>query len=210
MSIRVGNSIQAGDFLRARSDMQRNLFDIRFVDGHHRMAAAIGTSGAVHLLLHFSSQDLEGLVGVVVGREVAAKGEIFFRLRGSEPKNFSQVGNHAYRYSCTYEARLRPTPGTERATSRANGSFLNEWRQRKRNRRGSPEFPSPVATGYRSRRRRCASLCVHIADQNKAAGRRTPAMRLRRLWRSFGEVQQDLLLSSLTIGQAYCLLEVLK
>lgn len=28
--------------------------------------------------------------------------------------------------------------------------------------------------------------------------------------RSFGEVQQDLFLSCLTIGQAYCLLEVLK
>jgi len=27
---------------------------------------------------------------------------------------------------------------------------------------------------------------------------------------SFGEVQQDLLLSGLAIGQAYCLLEVLK
>src|SRR5437016_2887524 len=36
----------------------------------------------------------------------------------------------------------------------------------------------------------------------------TPAMRLYRLWRPFGEVQQDLLLSSFTIGQAYCLLEV--
>jgi hypothetical protein len=31
-----------------------------------------------------------------------------------------------------------------------------------------------------------------------------------RLWCPFGEVQQDLLLSSFTIGQAYCLLEVLK
>ncbi len=31
-----------------------------------------------------------------------------------------------------------------------------------------------------------------------------------RLWRPFGEVQQDLLLSCLTIGQAYCLLEVFK
>ena len=38
----------------------------------------------------------------------------------------------------------------------------------------------------------------------------TPAMRLYRLWCPFGEVQQDLLLSSFTIGQAYCLLEVLK
>jgi hypothetical protein len=38
----------------------------------------------------------------------------------------------------------------------------------------------------------------------------TTTMRLHRLWRLFGEVQQDLLLSSLTIGQAYCLLKVLK
>ena len=35
------------------------------------------------------------------------------------------------------------------------------------------------------------------------------AMRLHKLWCPFGEVQQDLLLSSLTIGYAYCLLEVL-
>jgi len=30
------------------------------------------------------------------------------------------------------------------------------------------------------------------------------------LWRPFGEVQQDLFLPCLTIGKAYCLLEVLK
>ena len=36
------------------------------------------------------------------------------------------------------------------------------------------------------------------------------AMRLHKLWRPFGEVQQDLLLSCLTIGQAYCLLKVLQ
>jgi hypothetical protein len=39
---------------------------------------------------------------------------------------------------------------------------------------------------------------------------RDDAMRLHRLWCLFGEVQQDLFLSCLTIGQAYCLLEVLK
>jgi hypothetical protein len=37
-----------------------------------------------------------------------------------------------------------------------------------------------------------------------------PAMWLYRLWFPFGEVQQDLLLSSFTIGQAHCLLEVLQ
>ena len=36
------------------------------------------------------------------------------------------------------------------------------------------------------------------------------ARRLHRLCCSFGEVQQDLLLSCLTVGQAYCLLEILK
>jgi hypothetical protein len=36
------------------------------------------------------------------------------------------------------------------------------------------------------------------------------AMRLHKLWCPLGEVQQDLLLSCLTVGQAYCLLEVLK
>ncbi len=35
-----------------------------------------------------------------------------------------------------------------------------------------------------------------------------PAARVRRLCRFFGEVQQDLLLSCLAVGQAYCLLEV--
>jgi hypothetical protein len=38
---------------------------------------------------------LERLVVVVVGAEVAAKGKVLFHLRGSEPKDFSQVGNHA-------------------------------------------------------------------------------------------------------------------
>jgi hypothetical protein len=59
------------------------------------VTTAIGTGGTIDLLLNFGSQDLKGFVGVVVGREVPAKSEVFFRLRGSEPKNFSQVGNHA-------------------------------------------------------------------------------------------------------------------
>lgn len=59
------------------------------------MPTAIRTSGAVHVLLHLASQDLKRLVVVVVRREVPAKGEVLFQLRGSEPKNFSQVGNHA-------------------------------------------------------------------------------------------------------------------
>jgi hypothetical protein len=33
----------------------------------------------------------------VMRREVPAKGEVLFDLRGSEPKNFSQIGNHALR-----------------------------------------------------------------------------------------------------------------
>jgi hypothetical protein len=37
----------------------------------------------------------------VVGRNVAAKRNVLRRLRGSEPKNLSQVGNHGYQYSCT-------------------------------------------------------------------------------------------------------------
>jgi hypothetical protein len=31
----------------------------------------------------------------MVGGEVAAKGEVLFRFRGSEPKDFSRVGNHS-------------------------------------------------------------------------------------------------------------------
>ena len=63
------------------------------------MPTAIRTSGTVHALLHFTSQDLERPVGVVVRREVPTKGEVLFYLRGSEPKNFSQGGNHALRIS---------------------------------------------------------------------------------------------------------------
>jgi hypothetical protein len=47
------------------------------------------------MVLHFVSKDLKRLVDVVLGGEVAAKGEVLVRLRGSEPKDFSQVGNHA-------------------------------------------------------------------------------------------------------------------
>ena len=47
------------------------------------------------VLQYFTSQNLKRLVGVVLGGEVAAKDEVLFRLRGSEPKDLSQVGNHA-------------------------------------------------------------------------------------------------------------------
>ena len=45
---------------------------------------------------------------------------------------------------------------------------------------------------------------------NVAAWFATTAMRLHRLCCPFGEVQQNLFLSCLTIGKADCLLEVLK
>ena len=51
------------------------------------------------MLLYLASQDLKWPIDVMVRREVAAKGEVLFHLRGSEPKNFSQVGNHALRIS---------------------------------------------------------------------------------------------------------------
>jgi hypothetical protein len=51
------------------------------------------------VLLHFASQDLKRPVIIVVRTEVPAKGEILFHLRGSEPKNLSQIGNHAIRIS---------------------------------------------------------------------------------------------------------------
>ena len=51
---------------------------------------------------------------------------------------------------------------------------------------------------------------VNMDLSNATAWFATTAMRLHRLWFPFGEVQQDLLLSCLTVGQAYCLLEVLK
>jgi hypothetical protein len=67
----------------------RDVFDLRLIDGYHRVPTAIRTSGAVHLLLHIASQDLKTLVGVMVRKKVPAKGEVLFQLRGSEPKNFS-------------------------------------------------------------------------------------------------------------------------
>ena len=63
------------------------------------------------MLLHFTSQDLKRLVAVVVRREVPAKGEVLFYLRGSEPKNFSQVGNHVLRISLSCrEGKLEGFP----------------------------------------------------------------------------------------------------
>jgi hypothetical protein len=75
--------------------VQRDIFDLRLADGYYRVATAIRAVGAVHLLLHFAGQDLKRLLSVVLGGQVAAKGEVLFRLRGSEPKDFSQIGNHA-------------------------------------------------------------------------------------------------------------------
>jgi hypothetical protein len=46
--------------------------------------------------------------------------------------------------------------------------------------------------------------------QNATAWFAMTAVRLYRLCCPFGEVQQDFFLSSLTIGQAYCLMEVLQ
>jgi hypothetical protein len=63
------------------------------------VATAIRASGTVHVSLHFAGQDLERRAGVMVCAEVTAKGEVRLRLRGSEPKDFSQVGNHAQEYS---------------------------------------------------------------------------------------------------------------
>jgi hypothetical protein len=60
---------------------------------------AIRTSGAVHVLLYFASQDLKWLVCIVVRGEVPAKGTILLQLRGSQQKNFSQIADHALRIS---------------------------------------------------------------------------------------------------------------
>ena len=49
---------------------------------------------------------------------------------------------------------------------------------------------------------------VNMALSNATAWFATIAMRLYRLWRPFREVQQDLLLSCFTIGQACCVLEI--
>jgi hypothetical protein len=60
---------------------------------------------------------LKRFVGVVARGEIAAKGEVLFHLRGSEPKNFSQVGNHALRIS------LRCCEGNPAAVPRAVAEF---------------------------------------------------------------------------------------
>jgi len=93
----VGNGVEADDFRRRSAQVPGDLFDLRLIDRHYGVPAAIGTCGTVHVLLYFASQDLKLRVDVVVRREVAAKGEVLFHLRGSEPKNFSQIGNHALR-----------------------------------------------------------------------------------------------------------------
>lgn len=75
--------------------MSRNPLDIFVIESDHRVPAAIRASRTVHVLLNFTGQDLERPLIVMVGREVAAKVQILLRFRGSEPKYFSQVGNHA-------------------------------------------------------------------------------------------------------------------
>ena len=47
------------------------------------------------MLQYFAGEDLKWFVATVMGAEVAPKGEVLFRLGGSETKNFSQVGYHA-------------------------------------------------------------------------------------------------------------------
>ena len=85
--------------------MPGDTFDLQAIDGHYRMPTAIGAGGAVHVLLHLARQDLELFVGVMPGRYVAAKGKVLCRLRGSEPQNFGQVGNHASEYIPRLPAR---------------------------------------------------------------------------------------------------------
>jgi hypothetical protein len=63
------------------------------------MPAAIRAGGAIDVALYFTGKDLKGLVVAVVGRKMAPKRDVLVRLRGSEPKYFSQVGNHALRVS---------------------------------------------------------------------------------------------------------------
>jgi hypothetical protein len=58
--------------------------------------------------LDFGSDDLERLVVAVPGGKLAAEGEIFLLLRGSEPKNFSKIGDHASGY---YRATVKAIGG---------------------------------------------------------------------------------------------------
>src|SRR5260370_35989984 len=74
--------------------MRGDVCDFRFLDWHHGMAATICAGSAIHLPLNVTGQDLKCPLVNVMRREVASKCEVFFRLRGSEPKNFRQVGNH--------------------------------------------------------------------------------------------------------------------
>jgi len=97
----IGICVQAGGFLRRCSQIRCDLFDLGFVYRHQRVAAAVGASGAVHLLLNAGRQDLEIPLRVVVVREVAAKCDVLLRFRGSEAKYFSQGGNHSCNYCHT-------------------------------------------------------------------------------------------------------------
>ena len=92
--VAIGHGVKTGRLLRRGAGVLRDAFDFRFVYGDLGVAAAICTSCTVDVLLHFAGEDLKGPVDAVVRREVTAKGEVLFHLGGSEPKYFSQVGNH--------------------------------------------------------------------------------------------------------------------
>ena len=73
------------------------------------------------MLLDFARQNLKLLVAGVMRRKIAAERKILFRLRGPEPKDLIEVGNHGFRIRprCGGGKRLaRVEPGRAGSTRR--------------------------------------------------------------------------------------------
>ena len=74
--------------------MRSDVRDFPVTYRHQGAAAAVGARRAIDLFLDLAGDHLEGLLVDAVRRKIAAKLEVLFGLRGSEPENLGAVGNH--------------------------------------------------------------------------------------------------------------------
>lgn len=94
-SIRIGNRVEPRGGRIRHPEMRGDSPQFRSIHTHHRMPAAVRTRRTIHLALYFARQDLKCLLASVMSRQIPSKCQVLPSLGGSQPANFSQVGDHA-------------------------------------------------------------------------------------------------------------------
>jgi hypothetical protein len=77
-------------------EISSNNVDVRLVNGHDRVAAAIRGSSAVNLLLYLGCQYLKRFDSMVMSREIAPEVLILRLFGGSQLSDLHQIRNHAF------------------------------------------------------------------------------------------------------------------